>query len=74
MTANTGSRPFVTRAGSGDASLVGNDTLCMRRTDTIPALFLGCIAGHVSHIQQLSDGLSDLDWNDADAHPDRETL
>jgi len=42
--------------------------------DTIPALFLGCVACHISHIEQFRYGLSDLNWNDANAHPDRKAL
>ncbi len=42
--------------------------------NTVPAIFLGCVARHIRHIQCIGNGLSDTNGNDADAHAYREAL
>lgn len=40
--------------------------------NTVPAIFLGCVARHIRHIQCIVNGLSDSNGHDADAHAYRE--
>ncbi len=50
----------------GDARVGGNGM------NTVPAIFLGCVARHIRHIQCIVNGLSDSNGHDADAHAYRE--